>query len=488
MQFFSTRNAGSRVSAAQAIVQGLSSEGGLFVPESFPQADLETACEKGSYAELAAYVLGLVLPGYPQEFVSEAAEKTYGTAFQGKAGYLHAVNKDLYSLELWHGPTCAFKDYALQIMPKLLVKGKEILGRSELTYILVATSGDTGKAALAGYRDVPGVKIAVFYPSHGTSQVQRLQMTTQQGDNVAVYAVNGNFDDAQTGVKKVFADQELGRQLAGQDVCLSSANSINWGRLAPQIVYYFAAYRQLLEQGRIQMGEAVDFCVPTGNFGDILAGYYAKRMGLPVGRLVCASNRNNVLTEFLKTGHYDARRTFYRTTSPSMDILVSSNLERLLYHVCEDTEKVSGWMEQLRTQGHYQVDEQCLKKIQEIFSAGCTDDEQAAKEISAMFHGNQYLCDPHTAVAFRVAQEYKNETSSGAPMVVLSTASPFKFPGDVLEALGQPMPEDEFEAMRQLAAHTNAPVPQALASLQGQKERFDRVIEPEQIREIAQSL
>ena len=488
MQFFSTRNAGSRVSAAQAIVQGLSSEGGLFVPESFPQADLKTACERGSYAERAAYVLGLVLPGYPQEFVAEATEKTYGEAFQGKAGYLRPVNKDLYSLELWHGPTCAFKDYALQIMPKLLVKGKELLGRSELTYILVATSGDTGKAALAGYQDVPGVKIAVFYPSHGTSQVQRLQMTTQQGDNVAVYAVKGNFDDAQTGVKKVFADQELGRQLAEQNVCLSSANSINWGRLAPQIVYYFAAYRQLLEQGRIQMGDAVDFCVPTGNFGDILAGYYAKRMGLPVGRLVCASNRNNVLTEFLKTGHYDARRTFYRTTSPSMDILVSSNLERLLYHMCEDTEKVSGWMEELRTQGHYQVDAQCLEKIQEIFSAGCTDDEQAAEEISAMFQGNQYLCDPHTAVAFRVAQEYKNETSSGAPMVVLSTASPFKFPGDVLKALGQPVPEDEFEAMRQLAAHTNVPAPQALASLQGQPERFDREIEPEQIREIAKIL
>ena len=271
-------------------------------------------------------------------------------------------------------------------------------------------------------------------------------------------------------------------------MCLSSANSINWGRLAPQIVYYFAAYRQLLEQGRIQMGDAVDFCVPTGNFGDILAGYYAKRMGLPVGRLVCASNRNNVLTEFLKTGHYDARRTFYRTTSPSMDILVSSNLERLLYHMCEDTEKVSGWMEELRTQGHYQVDAQCLEKIQEIFSAGCTDDEQAAEEISVMFRDNQYLCDPHTAVAFRVAQEYKNEISSGAPMVVLSTASPFKFPGDVLKALGHPVPEDEFEAMRQLAAHTNVPAPQALASLQGQPERFEREIEPEQIREIAKIL
>lgn len=488
MQFFSTRNSNSRVSAAQAIVQGLSSEGGLFVPESFPRVDLKTACEKSSYGDLAAYILGAVLPGYPQEFVAKATTETYGTAFQGKAGYLKPVSDGLFSLELWHGPTCAFKDYALQIMPRLLVKGKELLDRSELTYILVATSGDTGKAALAGYQDVLGVKIAVFYPSHGTSQVQRLQMTTQQGNNVAVYAVNGNFDDAQTGVKKVFADQEIGRELASRNVCLSSANSINWGRLAPQIVYYFAAYRQLIEQGSIQMGDTVDFCVPTGNFGDILAGYYAKRMGLPVGRLVCASNRNNVLTEFLKAGHYDARRTFYRTTSPSMDILVSSNLERLLYHMCEDTQKVGNWMEQLRTQGHYQVDTQCLAKIQEIFSAGCADDEQAAAQISEMFDDNNYLCDPHTAVAFCVAQEYRKESGSHAPMVVLSTASPFKFPGDVLKALGQNVPEDEFEAMRQLAAYTNSPVPQALAMLQGQKERFDQVIAPEQIREIAKIL
>ena len=336
-------------------------------------------------------------------------------------------------------------------------------------YIINLDAGN-GQTTLTEY-------IATSYADYGVRHFGGLDMFLE-------YTLDGSMEQ----LKKVFADQKLGRQLAEQNVCLSSANSINWGRLAPQIVYYFAAYRQLLEQGRIQMGDAVDFCVPTGNFGDILAGYYAKRMGLPVGRLVCASNRNNVLTEFLKTGHYDARRTFYRTTSPSMDILVSSNLERLLYHMCEDTEKVSGWMEELRTQGHYQVDAQCLEKIQQIFSAGCTDDEQAAEEINAMFHGNRYLCDPHTAVAFRVAQEYKNETSSGAPMVVLSTASPFKFPGDVLKSLGQPVPEDEFEAMRQLAAHTNAPVPQALASLQGQPERFDREIEPEQIREIAKIL
>ena len=488
MQFFSTRDTNSRVSAAQAIVQGLSSEGGLFVPESFPRVDLKTACEKASYDAMAAYILEEVLPGYPREFIEKATAETYGAAFQGKAGHLESVDEGLFSLELWHGPTCAFKDYALQIMPKLLVKGKELLGRNELTHILVATSGDTGKAALAGYQDIPGVKITVFYPSNGTSQVQRLQMTTQQGTNVAVYGVNGNFDDAQTGVKKVFGDQELGRVLAKQNICLSSANSINWGRLAPQIVYYLAAYRQLIDQKCIAMGDPVDFCVPTGNFGDILAGYYAKQMGLPVGRLICASNRNNVLTEFLNTGHYDARRTFYRTTSPSMDILVSSNLERLLYHMCGDTQKVCDWMEQLRTQGHYQVDELCLKNIQEVFSAGYADDEQAAEKIASMFEEKTYLCDPHTAVAFCVAQNYKMEHPSSHPMVVLSTASPFKFPGDVLNALGQSVPEDEFEAMDHLSSYTKISAPAALVALNGQTERFVRVIQPEQIWDIAQTL
>lgn len=485
MQFFSTRNAGSRVSAAQAIVQGLSSEGGLFVPESFPQADLKTACEKASYAELATYVLGLVLPGYPQEFVAEATEKTYGEAFQGKAGYLRPVNKDLYSLELWHGPTCAFKDYALQIMPKLLVKGKELLGRSELTYILVATSGDTGKAALAGYQDIPGVKIAVFYPSHGTSQVQRLQMTTQQGDNVAVYAVKGNFDDAQTGVKKVFADQELGRQLAEQNVCLSSANSINWGRLVPQIVYYFYSYAQLAERGDIAPGAPVSFCVPTGNFGDILAGYYAKRMGLPVEKLICASNKNNVLTDFLTTGVYDARRTFYKTSSPSMDILVSSNLERLLYHVTQDAAAVAGWMRELAEHGHYTVPAEVLSAIRETFACGCANDAQVREEIRARYEADGYLCDTHTAVAFRVARQ---QAAGETPCVVLSTASPYKFPCDVLGALGADVPEDEFEAMRLLQEKTGVPAPASLAGLREKPVRFTQVVEKDGIRAAALAL
>ena len=298
MQFFSTRDQSRKVTASEAIAQGLSQEGGLFVPESFPQVDVQALCGL-DYPTLAAEILKQYLTDYSPEFLTSATQQSYGSAFGGKAGAMAPVCPGTWALELWHGPTCAFKDYALQLMPKLLVEAKRNLGRTEQTRILVATSGDTGKAALDGYHDVPGVDIAVFYPTGGTSEIQRLQMATQEGANVAVYAVQGNFDDAQTGVKKVFGDPAVAAALAEKGVRLSSANSINWGRLVPQIVYYFAAYGQLLRAGEISFGDPVDFCVPTGNFGDILAGYYAKRMGLPVGMLICASNENNVLTDFL---------------------------------------------------------------------------------------------------------------------------------------------------------------------------------------------
>ena len=346
MQFFSTRDQSRKVTASEAIAQGLSQEGGLFVPESFPQVDVQALCGL-DYPTLAAEILKQYLTDYSPEFLTSATQQSYGSAFGGKAGAMAPVCPGTWALELWHGPTCAFKDYALQLMPKLLVEAKRNLGRTEQTRILVATSGDTGKAALDGYHDVPGVDISVFYPTGGTSEIQRLQMATQEGANVAVYAVQGNFDDAQTGVKKVFGDPAVAAALAEKGVRLSSANSINWGRLVPQIVYYFAAYGQLLRAGEISFGDPVDFCVPTGNFGDILAGYYAKRMGLPVGMLICASNENNVLTDFLSTGCYAARRTFYKTTSPSMDILVSSNLERLLYHITGSDAAVAGWMQSL---------------------------------------------------------------------------------------------------------------------------------------------
>ena len=433
MQFFSTRDQNRKVTSSEAIAQGLSNEGGLFVPESFPQVDVKALCEL-DYPAMAAAVIKEYLTDYSQDFLTEAAHKTYGEAFGGKAGYLAPVEGDTYALELWHGPTCAFKDYALQLMPKLLVEAKKNLGRTEKTLILVATSGDTGKAALDGYHDIPGVEIAVFYPTGGTSEIQRLQMATQEGANVAVYAVRGNFDDAQTGVKKVFGDTAIAAELAKRNIRLSSANSINWGRLVPQIVYYFAAYAQLLKAGRITFGDEVDFCVPTGNFGDILAGYYAKRMGLPVGKLVCASNENNVLTDFLTTGTYTAKREFFKTTSPSMDILVSSNLERLLYHVTGSDAEVAGFMQQLAATGSYTVRPETLAAIQETFSCGWSSEAEVAGEIRSRYEKDGYLCDTHTAVAFHVAAQKKRQ---GVPMVVLSTASPFKFPRSVLSALGK---------------------------------------------------
>lgn len=480
MKFFSTRDHSRIVTASQAIAQGLSDEGGLFVPESFPQVDVEALCQL-DYPELAAAVVSEYLTDYSKDFLAEAARTTYGEAFGGKAGHLAPVEGDTYALELWHGPTCAFKDYALQLMPKLLVEAKKNLSRTEKTLILVATSGDTGKAALDGYHDIPGVEIAVFYPTGGTSEIQRLQMATQEGANVAVYAVRGNFDDAQTGVKKVFGDKAIAAKLAERNIRLSSANSINWGRLVPQIVYYFYAYFRLAEQGAVEWGKPVDFCVPTGNFGDILAGYYAKQMGLPVGRLVCASNKNNVLTDFLRTGTYDARRTFYKTTSPSMDILISSNLERLLYHVSGSSEKVAGWMQELSATGKYTVDAETLAKIQQSFAAGYADDADGAAEIKARFDGDHYLCDTHTAVAFRVAETRRTD----APMVVLSTASPFKFPRDVLTALGVEAPASDFAAMAALTAGTGAEAPASLRELDKLEVRFKTVLQPADIRTAA---
>ena len=487
MEFFSTRNVNEKVSASQAIAQGLSQEGGLFVPASFPKVDLDAAC-KMEYAQLASHILSGYLEDYDPNFLKQATADTYGAAFGGKAGQLEHVEGSTYALELWHGPTCAFKDYALQLMPKLLVEAKKNLGRTEQTLILVATSGDTGKAALEGYKNIPGVKILVFYPDSGTSEIQRLQMVTQQGDNVGVYAVKGNFDDAQTGVKRVFADKQLAAELAKKDVRLSSANSINWGRLVPQIVYYFAAYGRLVRNHEIEMGQPVDFCVPTGNFGDILAGYYAKQMGLPVGKLVCASNRNNVLTEFFETGTYNARREFFKTTSPSMDILVSSNLERLLYHITGSDAQVAAWMADLAEKGSYTVDSTTLETIRTDFAAGCASDEEVAQEIKAIYQKVGYLCDPHTAVAFKVAREYQAASQSHNPMVVLSTASPYKFPRDVLTALGAEAPQSDFAAMDGLKELTNVPVPNSLAALRGQQELFNQVIEPSQIGDVTQKV
>ena len=478
MQFFSTRDQNRKVTSSQAIAQGLSDEGGLFVPESFPQVDVKALCEL-DYPAMAAAVIKEYLTDYSQDFLTEAARKTYGDAFGGKAGYLAPVEGDTYALELWHGPTCAFKDYALQLMPKLLVEAKKNLGRTEKTLILVATSGDTGKAALDGYHDIPGVEIAVFYPTGGTSEIQRLQMATQEGANVAVYAVRGNFDDAQTGVKKVFGDKAIAAELAKRDIRLSSANSINWGRLVPQIVYYFAAYAQLLKAGKVRFGDKVDFCVPTGNFGDILAGYYAKQMGLPVGRLICASNENKVLADFFETGVYDINRPFYMTEAPSMDILISSNFERFLYYLTGSAEQVRESMDRLKKEGKYEVSKEAFAKADMEMMGGWASPEDMAHAMSEVYENYDYLMDPHTAVAYAVYDHLRREGEipRHSHTVIISTAHPYKFPGVVAKALGLKEMESPYDTLREIADKTGIPVPKQLGELENRPKRFMETVD-----------
>ena len=483
INYSSTRGGENNVTASMAILKGLAADGGLFMPDHIPALDcsLEELSHK-TYQEVAYAVMKQFLTDFTEEELKTCIERAYDSKFDTEEIAPLVKADGAYYLELFHGSTIAFKDMALSILPHLMTVSAKKNHAENTIVILTATSGDTGKAALDGYHDIPGVEIAVFYPTGGTSEIQRLQMATQEGANVAVYAVRGNFDDAQTGVKKVFGDTAIAAELAKRNIRLSSANSINWGRLVPQIVYYFAAYAQLLKAGRITFGDEVDFCVPTGNFGDILAGYYAKRMGLPVGKLVCASNENNVLTDFLTTGTYTAKREFFKTTSPSMDILVSSNLERLLYHVTGSDAEVAGLMKSLAETGSYTVRPETLAAIQENFSCGWSSEEEVAGEIRVRYEKDNYLCDTHTAVAFHVAAQKKRE---GVPMVVLSTASPFKFPRSVLEALGRTAPENDFEAMQQLEAATAHTAPASLAALRQKPERFNTVIDPAQIAEVA---
>lgn len=485
MDYISTRGSAPAVGAAEAILTGLAPDGGLYVPASLPGVDF--ASLRGcTYPQIAFAVLRGFLPEYEDDFLQGILAQTYGDAFGGKAGHLVQLDEDLFSLELWHGPTCAFKDYALQLLPRLIAQARRFRGEVDTTRILVATSGDTGTAALNGFADREGTDICVFYPVDGTSEIQRLQMVTQEGGNINVFAVRGNFDDAQRGVKAAFSDAGLARNLAGQGVRLSSANSINWGRLVPQIVYYATSYLHLWEQGILRYGDKLDFCVPTGNFGDILAGYYAKALGLPIGRLLCASNKNNVLADFLETGRYSAKRSFFKTSSPSMDILVSSNLERLLYHAAGSHEAVCGWMAQLAETGEYTVDAHTLSAIRATFRAGWADENAVYDEIRHMHNQYGYLCDPHTAVAFRVWQQQPGHATR--PTVVLSTASPFKFPGHVLSALGRPIPKNEFDALRALEDHSGVAAPASLAGLAQKPVRFNATLLPEDIPAITLTL
>ncbi len=484
MNYVSTRGNGEIASAAQVIKQGLAEDGGLFMPESIPAleaGELEKLSQM-SYPERAATVLSKFLTDYTYEELLADCTEAYGEArFPGGAAPISALGEKLRILELWHGPTAAFKDMALQIMPRLFVRALRKTGEQRTALILVATSGDTGKAALEGYKDIDGVKIAVFYPVDGVSRVQKLQMATQEGKNVKVFAVKGNFDDAQNGVKKIFSDAEMKKALDENGYFFSSANSINWGRLAPQIVYYISAYCDLLINGDIENGETVDVCVPTGNFGNIFAAFIAKKMGLPIGKLVCASNKNNILTDFLRTGVYDRNRGFYATSSPSMDILISSNLERLLYLIA-GSEKTAEYMKKLSETGRYEVDSDIMAKINEHFLGYFCDEEGTASTINEIFTGYDYLSDTHSAVAISAARQYEKESTECARrIIVASTASPYKFASSVYEALKNETAPEGPAALDALAELTGTEVTAPLAGLDKKKVRFEQVISKEEM-------
>ena len=472
MDYISTRGMSPAVDSAQAVLNGLAPDGGLYVPKSIPAFDWQGCLQKSSQG-MSEMILSALLPDIPD--MGELVKKAYTGKFETEDLTPSVAVGNMTVCELFRGPTSAFKDVALSMLPQLLTAAKKEKGIQEEIRILTATSGDTGKAALVGFQDVPGVSICVFYPQGGVSQVQRAQMVTQEGRNVSVCAVEGNFDDAQTGVKNIFQDTQ-GKPLPFR---LSSANSINIGRLAPQIMYYFRAYRDLLDRKAITLGDKVDFSVPTGNFGDILAGYLAKKLGLPLGRLYCASNANNVLTDFITTGTYDRRRPLLKTTSPSMDILVSSNLERLLYLLSGDTALVAGLMKDLNEKGYYTVPEALLAAIQKEFGAGFCDDGDAQAVIGRVYRDYGYLMDPHTASGWFVAEQNRGENQ----MVVLSTASPYKFSTTVLNAIGGDTQGTEYERMERLHALTGVPIPKNLASLRGKPELHTDVIPKEKILE-----
>lgn len=473
MQYTSTRNE-QNITSAQAITQGIADDGGLFVPREFPRLTAEdfARLQKMSYQERAAAVLGLFLTDFTEEEIRRCVAGAYTGTFENDTpAPLTEAAPGLHILELWHGPTCAFKDMALQLLPYLLTAAAAKTAPDKTMVILVATSGDTGKAALDGFADVKGTKIIVFYPQDGVSPMQKRQMTTQEGANVAVCAIRGNFDDAQTGVKAIFADAEMRDFLHARNLEFSSANSINFGRLVPQVVYYVSAYCDLLQSGKLRPGETFNITVPTGNFGNILAAVYAKRMGVPVNKFICASNRNNILTDFINTGVYDRNRPFHTTTSPSMDILISSNLERLLYHLYGNKpEPVAALMAELKNSGRYAVTAEVKEKLQDEFWGGFCDDAATARAIGGMFGAHHYLCDTHTAVALNVYEQYVYKTSDRRPCVLASTASPYKFAAAVLPAVDKgALPDDEFAMLERLSAVTGTKIPAPLATLRDRK-------------------
>ena len=483
MFYNSTRNSGVKVSSAEAITQGISVEGGLFVPESIPQLTFDELKAIGDmkYADRAAYVFSKFLTDFTETEIHYCTDNAYSTKnfeTESIAEIAHLFD-GTYMLELWHGPTCAFKDMALQILPYFLTTSAKKINLDKKIVILVATSGDTGKAALEGFKDVEGTSILVFYPEDGVSPMQKRQMKTQEGENVGVCAIKGNFDDCQNGVKAIFTDNDVKAALDSKGMIFSSANSINWGRLVPQVVYYVSAYAELVKSEEIELGEKINIVVPTGNFGNILAAYYAKHMGVPVNKLICASNINNVLTDFINTGIYDRNRQFYATVSPSMDILISSNLERLLYLMTDRNDAViNEWFGKLASEGKYEVTADVKAKLNEEFFGGFCDDEQTKATISEIYEKYSYTCDTHTAVAVKVYNDYKAATGDTTKTVIASTASPYKFSAAVLEALEKGTSDiDEYAKVDRIAELSDIPVPAALADLKNKPERFTDVIE-----------
>ena len=474
MKFLSTRGKETVDNASYAIVEGLAADGGLFVPQYFPKInDLEKLLDM-DYPERAAYIIGKFLEEYDNAELLKACRTAYSAFQEADPAPVVKLDDNLFVLELFHGPTLAFKDVALTILPYLLRNGADRLGIKDEILILVATSGDTGKAALEGFKDKDGIKINVFYPSDGVSDMQKLQMRTQKGDNVNVVGVKGNFDDCQTAVKKLFSNKETARKLKEKNVVLSSANSINFGRLVPQVVYYFSAYCDLVSAGEIKIGEKVNFTVPTGNFGNILAGYYAKQMGLPIDKLICASNSNNVLTEFFASGTYDANREFFTTMSPSMDILISSNLERLIFEISgRDTLLTEKRMAELIKTGKYGISDNEREVLGKDFMAGYCDEDECLEEINSIFDEYGYVCDPHTAVALKVAQDFGKAKKN----IVLSTASPYKFTQSVLKSITGKNEKDAFKAAEMLEEETAAPIPTQIVDLKSATVRFNKIID-----------
>ncbi|MBR3532276.1 MAG: threonine synthase [Clostridiales bacterium] len=498
MKYVSTRGFEGRFTAEEAIIMGIAPDGGLFVPESIPvlsDDDIEQM-KNMSFCEISARVLSKYMDDFTEDELLGYTREAYSEEKWGEDPVplvqLNSYNDREYILELWHGPTCAFKDVALQLLPHLMTASIRKTGESKKICILTATSGDTGKAALEGFKDLPGTEIIVFYPTGGVSEAQKLQMVTTTGDNTHVIAVNGCFDDAQTGVKKIFADEAFNEELLSKGIKLSSANSINWGRLAPQIAYYVYSYIELLRREKITKGESINIVVPTGNFGNILAAWFAKQMGIPVHRLICASNRNKVLCDFFSSGKYDRNREFYKTSSPSMDILISSNLERLLYEITDkDPDKVKDWMNKLNTEGVYKVDPQTLKRMQMLFVGGFADETGVSKTILDVYDRTDNIVDTHTAVGFNIYNRYHGRSGDECKTVFASTASPFKFSAAVMDAIkGEGFSRDKSieEVITELSDESGLPIPDAIKDLSSKPVLHKDVIEKEDMEAKVRSI